>query len=122
VVRDIQNHLILTSHTTRVKAQPSVHTRRQAKTKHHLAHVTLDLKATGRDGKSSTVLMELIMHFSPHQRQKECKRQGVRPGRTERIGFVFGDEDEAQIVVNTEPWKNIGDKDSSQTRIGFRKS
>jgi hypothetical protein len=39
-------------------------------------------------------------------------------GTVNRIGFVFRDDGEAQIVLAAEPWKNVEDKGFSRARVG----
>ena len=46
----------------------------------------------------------------------QTKCNAVIGRRRERVGFIFANEEQAEIVRNKEPWKNLTEKDFTQAK------
>jgi hypothetical protein len=92
--------------------------RTAARVKHQLPCVNLNLGDTQVDGENAKELQDLMnraLQATVDLTQVECK--AVINRRKERVGFIFDSEEQAQIVRNKEPWKNLVERDFNMARL-----
>lgn len=92
-------------------------TRANARAKHQLPIVELNLQGTRCDTENAPslqVMMNIALQTTIELKEVTCR--GIVIKRNGRVSFVFKTEQQAQQVKEVEPWKNIIELDFAQAR------
>ena len=92
--------------------------RTAARAKHRLPCVELNLGDTQVNEETAQELQALMnraLRATAELTQTKCN--AVIGRRRERVGFIFANEEQAEIVRNKEPWKNLTEKDFTQAKL-----
>ena len=92
--------------------------RTAARAKHRLPCVELNLGDTQVNEETAQELQALMnraLQATAELTQAKCN--AVIRRRRERVGFIFASEEQAEIVRNKEPWKNLTEKDFTQAKL-----
>ena len=100
-------------------SRPTSSAREQARAKHGLAGVTLNLKGTALTSAAADELETTMNHALQNTEATEGLRcEAVRAGNPERTSFFFANEDTAQTVRRATPWTNCQEKGFDQATLG----